>query len=59
MSSVRILKIGLDHVLYASDEQPGDQHMPTKVNWREMRAELPLTPGEFHTIASNVAPHIR
>ena len=54
-----IRTIGLDHVLYASDEQPGDQHQPTKVNWKEMRSELPLTPSEFRTIAGNVAPYIR
>ncbi len=54
-----IRKIGIDHVLYASDEQPGDQHQPTKVNWREMRSELPLTTSEFRTIANNVAPYLR
>ena len=54
-----IRKIGVDHVLYASDEQPGDQHQPTNVNWKEMRSELPLTPSEFRTIAGNVAPYIR
>jgi predicted TIM-barrel fold metal-dependent hydrolase len=54
-----IRKIGLDHVLYASDEQPGDQHMPTGVHWREMRTELPLSADEFRTIAGNVAPYMR
>lgn len=54
-----IRKIGLEHVLYASDEQPGDQHMPTNVNWREVGEALPLTAEEFKAIADNVAPYMR
>jgi len=54
-----IRRIGLEHVLYASDEQPGDQHAPTAVNWREMYAALPLTEAEFRAIADNVTPYVK
>jgi predicted TIM-barrel fold metal-dependent hydrolase len=54
-----IRKIGLEHVLYASDEQPGDQHVPTDVHWTEIGEELPLTKEEFRAIAENVAPYMR
>ncbi len=53
-----IRKLGLEHVLYASDEQPGDQHVPTDVHWKEI-GELPLTSQEFRAIADNVAPYMR
>ncbi len=54
-----IRAIGLEHVLYASDEQPGDHHAPTAVHWAEMLANLPLTRDEFRAIADNVAPYMR
>jgi predicted TIM-barrel fold metal-dependent hydrolase len=54
-----IRKIDLEHVVYASDEQPGDDHVPTAVHWKEMGAALPLTPDEFRAIADNVTPYIR
>ena len=54
-----IRKIELDHVLYASDEQPGDQHAPTGQHWAEMRESLPLTDAEWRVIAGNVAPYMR
>jgi predicted TIM-barrel fold metal-dependent hydrolase len=54
-----IRKIGLEHVLYASDEQPGDQHVPTAVHWKEIGQELPLTSEELRAIADNVAPYMQ
>jgi predicted TIM-barrel fold metal-dependent hydrolase len=54
-----VRKIGLEHVLYASDEQPGDHHAPTGRHWTEMRRSLPLTDAEWRAIADNVAPYLR
>jgi predicted TIM-barrel fold metal-dependent hydrolase len=53
-----IRKIALEHVLYASDELPGDHHPPTRQHWEEMRRNLPLTNDEFKTIADNIAPYM-
>jgi predicted TIM-barrel fold metal-dependent hydrolase len=53
-----IRRIGLEHVLYASDQLPGDHHAPTWQHWEEMRRTLPLTPDEFTAIADNVAPYM-
>lgn len=54
-----VRKIGLEHVLYASDEQPGDHHAPTGRHWAEMRRSLPLTADEWRAIADNVAPYMQ
>jgi predicted TIM-barrel fold metal-dependent hydrolase len=54
-----IRKIGLEHVLYASDELPGDHYAPTWKHWLEVRQNLPLTVSEFAAIADNVAPYMR
>lgn len=54
-----IRKIGLEHVLYASDELPGDHHAPTWKHWAEMRQNLPLTEEEFAAIADNITPYMR
>ena len=54
-----IRKIGVEHVLYASDELPGDHHAPTWKHWLEMRQNLPLTNSEFAAVADNVAPYMQ
>ncbi|HEV2125243.1 MAG TPA: amidohydrolase family protein [Chloroflexota bacterium] len=54
-----IRKIGLEHVLYASDTLPGDHNPPTHEHWPAMRSKLPLTEAEFRAIADNITPYIR
>lgn len=54
-----VRKIGLEHVLYASDELPGDHHAPTGEHWADIRGNLPLTDEEFGAIADNIAPHMQ
>jgi predicted TIM-barrel fold metal-dependent hydrolase len=54
-----IRKIGLEHVLYASDVLPGDHHAPTGEHWADIRRNLPLTDEEFSAIADNIAPHMQ
>lgn len=54
-----IRKIGLENVLYASDELPGDHNPPTYEHWPAMRRSLPMTDVEFTKIANNLAPYLR
>lgn len=53
-----IRKIGLEHVLFASDVLPGDHHVPTGEHWADIRNILPLTDQEFSDIADNIAPYM-
>lgn len=56
----RMRQIGLDHVLFASDSQPGGIGNPPPIEqWTLTRRKLPLTDDELKTIAGNVAPYIR
>jgi predicted TIM-barrel fold metal-dependent hydrolase len=48
----RMRQIGLDRMLYASDEPPAQA-------WEAFRKTLPLTDREFRTIANNVAPYMK
>lgn len=48
----RIRQIGLDRILYASDDPPAQA-------WEAFRKKVPLTEKEFRTIANNVAPYMR
>jgi predicted TIM-barrel fold metal-dependent hydrolase len=48
----RIREIGVDRILYASDEPPSDA-------WAAFRKALPLTKDEVRAIAANVAPYMR
>lgn len=53
-------QIGLDHILYGSDSQPGiSQNLSTAEHWMLTRRLLPLTDSELRIIANNVAPYIR
>ena len=52
----RMREIGLDRILYGSDGSvPG---FGPREYWSAFRT-LPLSPGELHTIATNVAPYMR
>jgi len=53
----RIREIGTDRILYGSDGAGGANPAPREA-WANFR-QLPLTDGEFKTIASNVAPYLR
>lgn len=56
----RMRQIGLDHVLYASDSQPGIAgNPPTAEQWTLTRRILPLTNAELIRIAGNIAPYLR
>jgi predicted TIM-barrel fold metal-dependent hydrolase len=54
--AARIRQVGVDRVLYGSDAATSPQAYP-KAAWETFHS-LPLTPAEFRTIASNVAPYI-
>ena len=51
----RIRQIGAGRILYGTDSAAGDNLRPRE-SWAAFR-RLPLEPGEFATIAANVAPY--
>ena len=53
----RIRELGVDRILYGSDGAAGGNLAPREA-WAAIR-QLPLTEGEFQTIATNVAPYMR
>jgi uncharacterized protein len=53
----RIRQVGVERILYGSDAAAGDNLRPRE-SWAAFR-RLPLTEGEFRTIARNVAPYLR
>ena len=55
--ATRIRQIGVARVLYGSDASVNPAAYP-KAGWAAFQ-RLPLTPAEFRTIASNVAPYMR
>ena len=55
--ATRIRQLGIRRVLYGSDAATGG-NLPPRESWAEF-LKLPLTPAEFQTIASNVAPYMR
>jgi predicted TIM-barrel fold metal-dependent hydrolase len=52
-----IRQVGVERILYGSDAAAGDNLRPRE-GWAAFR-KLPLTDGEFATIARNVAPYLR
>ncbi|HUF64848.1 MAG TPA: amidohydrolase family protein [Gemmatimonadaceae bacterium] len=55
--ATRIRQIGVERVVYGSDAAASPLTYP-KAGWEAFR-RIPLTAGEFHVIANNVAPHAR
>ena len=55
--ATRIRQLGVQRVLYGSDAATGG-NLPPRESWAVF-LKLPLTPAEFQTIASNVAPYMR
>jgi predicted TIM-barrel fold metal-dependent hydrolase len=55
--ATRIRQLGIARVLFGSDAAVGPNLAPREA-WAEF-LKLPLTPEEFRTIASNVAPYMR
>ncbi len=53
----RIREIGIKRIVWGSDGAFGGGMTPTQA--LEAYRELPLTPGEFHTIDTNVTPYMR
>lgn len=51
-------RIGLRRILWGSDG-PKFGDAPSRESWTMFRATVPLTQGEFRTIAGNVAPYMR
>jgi predicted TIM-barrel fold metal-dependent hydrolase len=56
--AARLRQIGLRRILYGSDMAIGGNPTPRQ-GWAAFRGTLPLTEGEFTTIANNVAPYMR
>jgi len=55
--ATRIRQLGVQRVLYGSDAATGG-NLPPRESWAEF-LKLPLTPADFQTIATNVAPYMR
>jgi len=56
--AARIRQIGVQRILYGSDI--AIQGNPVaRESWTMFRMRTPLTPQEFDTIATNVAPHLQ
>ena len=55
--ATRIRQLGIQRVVFGSDAATGG-NLPPRESWAEF-LKLPLTPAEFQTIASNVAPYMR
>lgn len=56
----RMRQIGLTHILYGSDSQPGGiGNPPTAEQWTLTRHKLPLTDAELRIIANNIASYVR
>ena len=53
--ATRIRQLGVQRMLYGSDAASGT---PPREGWAEFK-KVPLTPAEFQTIASNVAPYFQ
>jgi predicted TIM-barrel fold metal-dependent hydrolase len=51
-------RIGLDRILFGSDEFGRSHHQPREA-WQMFRDEVPLTEEEFRVVAANVAPYLR
>jgi len=55
--AARMRQIGLKRILYGTDTSP--PHPPARISWAHFKGLMPLTYGEFRTIAENVAPYLR
>ena len=53
--ATRMRQIGLERILFGSDMAPPPAWQP----WMNFRMTMPLTEGEFRTIAGNIAPYLR
>jgi predicted TIM-barrel fold metal-dependent hydrolase len=54
----RIRQIGVERILFGSDQFGGNHRKPTEA-WQMFVGEVPLTEAEFAAIAANVAPYLR
>ena len=53
--AARMREVGIERILFGSDMAPPPAWQP----WMTFRMTVPLTDGEFRTIARNVAPYLR
>jgi predicted TIM-barrel fold metal-dependent hydrolase len=54
----KIRQIGINRILFGSDQFGGDHRKPAEA-WQMFLKEVPLTNEEYATIGRNVAPYLR